>query len=309
MGAHWLVSEMVTSDKRLWHTRKSANRLRFQAESEPRWVQIAGGDADMLASAAEANQALGAQIIDINMGCPAKKVCNKQAGSALLRDEKLVFEIFQAVVAAVDIPVTVKIRLGWSLDEINAPYIAQMAEAAGIRLVTVHGRSRACKFAGDVDYGAIADVVQAVGIPVIANGDITSPEAASDVLQQTGAEAVMIGRAAQGQPWIADKIDHYLETGQVKKDPPTSEIIQLLTAHVTELSVFYGELMGPRIARKHVGWYLKYLSERPGDRRAAAECRVKEFLRHFNQLDDYRQQVDAIERFLVAFDGDDYMAA
>ncbi|MBV1878648.1 MAG: tRNA dihydrouridine synthase DusB [Pseudomonadales bacterium] len=284
-GAHWLVSEMVTSDQRLWHTRKSANRLRFQDEPGPRWVQIAGADPMMLAEAATVNQGFGADFIDINMGCPAKKVCNKAAGSALLRDEKLVAQILKAVVAAVTVPVTLKIRLGWSRDEINATKIAHIAEQEGVQLLTVHGRTRACKFQGEVDYEAIRQVVEAVNIPVVANGDIDTEIKAQQVLQRTGAAALMVGRAIQGRPWLASQIDHYLGSGQFKKKPESSEIKRQLVAHLNCLSSFYGEVMGPRIARKHVGWYFGKMSDFPSRR---------SFIKHFNTLVTLTEQLEAI---------------
>ena len=282
-GTHWTVSEMLTSNQKLWNSRKSQGRLQFQSEVGPRWIQIAGGDAEMLADAAVAAQALGADIIDINMGCPAKKVCKKAAGSALLKDLGLVEQIFQQVRGAVNVPLTVKIRLGWSLEEINAPLVAGMAEQSGFSLVSVHGRSRACKFAGTVHYDRIRDVVQSVSIPVIANGDIQSADEADRVLQQTGAAGVMIGRAAQGRPWLPKQIDHYLETGLHKKDPPLGEIKAMLSAHVDELANFYGEVAGPRIARKHVGWYLADLDIEPIA------------LRRFNGIETVTEQLQAIE--------------
>ena len=277
---------MITSDVRLWKSVKSRQSLAYHDEAGPRWIQIAGAEPEMMAEAARLNQARGAQIIDINMGCPAKKVCNKQAGSALLRDEKLVGEILGAVVAAVDVPVTLKIRLGWCKETQNAPTIARIAESAGVSLLTVHGRTRACKFAGDVDYQAIAGVVDAVSIPVVANGDIDSAQKARAVLDQTGAAAVMLGRATQGNPWLAATVDHYLRTGEMKINPVESEIKRALVVHVRNLEEFYGEVLGARIARKHVGWYLS--------------GRVSvEFMRKFNGLQSTEEQVEAIiEAFL-----------
>ena len=284
LGTYWAVSEMLTSDQRLWHTKKSQQRLKFQDETGPRWIQVAGGDAEAVASAAAAASELGADIVDINMGCPAKKVCNKAAGSALLRDPQLVQSIFDEVVSRVDIPVTVKIRLGWSLDEINALQIARMAEDAGISLVTVHGRSRACKFGGLVHYDRIAEVVDAVSIPVIANGDICSESQAQSVLQQTGAAAVMIGRAAQDRPWLPGQIDYFLKYQKLKKNPESGEIKRILTTHVSQLAEFYGEVMGPRIARKHVGCHL---ADPSNDRKSE--------LRSFNRLETLSEQLEAIE--------------
>ena len=255
-GAHWMVSEMLTSDSRLWHTRKSSLRLTHGDEPGPVWVQLAGADPSMMAEAARMNLALGADIIDINMGCPAKKVCNRAAGSALLRDEQLVADILAAVVAGADAPVTLKIRLGWSRDEMNACNIARIAEDAGISLLTVHGRTRACRFAGAVDYDMIARVKRNVAIPVIANGDIDSPQKARRVLEITGCDGVMTGRAAQGRPWLPAQIDHYLRTGDIPAAPGRQQLQDMLVRHVAALHGFYGEAQGLRIARKHVGWAL-----------------------------------------------------
>lgn len=281
LGAYWVVSEMITSDSRLWKTGKSDRRLAFHDETDPRWIQIAGADPAMMKEAARFNEARGAQIIDINMGCPAKKVCRRAAGSALMKDEALVASILQAVVDAVDVPVTLKMRLGWSRDMINAREIALIAEDCGISLVTVHGRTRECRFAGDVDYAAIGDVKASVTIPVIANGDIDSAAKAAFVLSETGCDGVMIGRAAQGRPWLASQIDHYLATGEIKENPSRGEITRLLVAHIGELHRFYGESAGVRIARKHVGWYLEALVE-------------PAFRRYFNQLETAVAQIDAM---------------
>ncbi len=261
-GSYWLVSEMVTSDQRLWHTPKSRTRLAHVEERGLSWVQLAGTEPGLLAEAARENVRLGADIIDINMGCPAKKVCNKAAGSALLRDERLVGSILEAVVNAVDVPVTLKIRLGWSVDEINATTIAVLAERAGISLLSVHGRTRACRFQGEVNYGAIGEVKAAVSIPVVANGDITSPEQAKKVLAITGADAVMVGRAAQGRPWLPAQIDRYLLDGTYPPDPELSEIVSVLSRHLKALHQLYGEYQGTRIARKHMGWTLDWLGLR-----------------------------------------------
>jgi tRNA-dihydrouridine synthase B len=255
-GAHWTVSEMVTSDSKLWSTDKSRHRLAHASEQGPRWVQLAGSDPAQMAEAAKRNVDLGADIIDINMGCPAKKVCNKAAGSSLLRDEKLVGDILDAVVSAVPVPVTLKIRLGWSWDEVNAPTIAKIAENAGIHLLTVHGRTRACRFNGHANYEAIASVKSSVDIPVIANGDIDSPAKAEDVLTVTACDGVMIGRAAQGKPWLIGNIDAYLREGEYRSSPDLIEIRLMLSKHIQALHDIYGEFLGVRIARKHVGWTL-----------------------------------------------------
>ncbi|MBE0463370.1 MAG: tRNA dihydrouridine synthase DusB [Halomonadaceae bacterium] len=257
LGAGWVVGEMVTADPSLWHTRKSQLRMDHQGEPDPRVVQIAGGDAEMLAQAARLNVELGAQIIDINMGCPAKKVCNKAAGSALLRDEALVAEILDAVVKAVEVPVTLKIRTGWCAESNNGVRIARLAEDAGIQALAVHGRHREQRYTGWAEYDTIADIKSRLSIPVIANGDITSPEKAAEVLRYTGANAVMVGRGAQGNPWIFKQITHYLEHGKQLALPSLEERRRVLLAHVAALHAFYGDTMGVRIARKHIGWYLE----------------------------------------------------
>jgi tRNA-dihydrouridine synthase B len=256
LGAGLVVSEMVTSDTRLWKTNKSKWRLNHEGEAEPISIQIAGGDADMLSHAAVSNVEIGAQIIDINMGCPAKKVCNRAAGSALMKDEALVADILKAVTSAVDVPVTLKIRTGWDRSTKNAVNIARMAEDFGIALLSVHGRTRADKYLGDAEYETIASVKQAVNIPVLANGDIDSPLKAKQVLDFTGADGVMVGRAAQGNPWIFSQINHYLKTGHELEIPSNAVVLNELLSHVTELHKFYGDYMGVRIARKHLGWYL-----------------------------------------------------
>lgn len=285
MGAGLVISEMVTSDTALWNSRKSRMRLDHRGEAGPVSVQIAGGDPQMMADAARLNVANGAQIIDINMGCPAKKVCKKAAGSALLKDEKLVADILEAVVNAVDVPVTLKIRTGWSPERRNAPRIAEIAQHAGIAALAVHGRTRACRFAGQAEYDTIAEVVARTSIPVFCNGDIDSAEKASQVLRHTGAHAVMIGRAAQGQPWIFRQIDHYLRTGEHLPAPSLMEIRDILLSHLTELANFYGPVMGPQIARKHLGWYLKTLPD-TGDFRA-----------RFNRLTTTQDQHASVRSF------------
>ncbi|MFQ3228796.1 MAG: tRNA-dihydrouridine synthase B [Reinekea sp.] len=256
-GAGLVVSEMVTSDTRLWKTNKSRWRLNHDGEAEPISIQIAGGEASMLAHAAAQNVQIGAQIIDINMGCPAKKVCNRAAGSALMKDEALVKEILTAVVAAVDVPVTLKIRTGWCTQSKNALTIARMAEDLGIQMLAIHGRTRDEGYKGDAEYNTIAQVKSALSIPVLANGDIDSPEKAKQVVTDTNVDGVMIGRAAQGNPWIFNRINHYLESGILIPDPKPSEVYTMLSGHLTALHEFYGEYMGVRIARKHLGWYLK----------------------------------------------------
>jgi tRNA-dihydrouridine synthase B len=273
-GAGLTVSEMVTADTRLWHSSKSRSRLPHLGEPGPRMIQIAGGDPAMLAGAARQNVELGAQIIDINMGCPAKKVCRKAAGSALLRDENLVTEILRAVVAAVNVPVTLKIRTGWDPEHRNGVAIARIAEDCGIAALAVHGRTRACRFEGRAEHDTVAGIVDAVSIPVFANGDITDHVQARQVLEYTGAAAVMIGRAAQGAPWIFREINQYLETGEPPAPVDRAEKAETLLSHLGALHRFYGERRGVRIARKHVGWYLDTL---PG----GADLR-----RAFNRLDE-----------------------
>ena len=257
LGAGLAVSEMTNADPRLWHTRKSLHRMDHAGEPEPVSVQIAGYDPAMLAEAARFNVANGAQIIDINMGCPAKKVCNVWSGSALLQDEPLVARIVKAVVDAVDVPVTLKIRTGWNRDNRNALNIARIAEDNGIAALSVHGRTRADKYEGEAEYATIAAVKTAIRIPVLANGDINTPQQARHVLALTGADAVMVGRGAQGRPWIFREISHYLATGELLPEPSADEVGAILLGHLEHLYAFYGELAGVRIARKHLGWYAK----------------------------------------------------
>ena len=257
LGAGLCVSEMTIADPRLWHTPKSRHRMDHEGEPGPVAVQIAGSDPALLADAARYNVAQGAQIIDINMGCPAKKVCNAWAGSALMRDEVLVGRILDAVVAAVDVPVTLKIRTGFSREERNAPAIARLAEQAGIAALTVHGRTRDQLYKGAAEYQTVACIKASVGIPVIVNGDIDSPRKAAMVLQETRADAVMIGRAAQGRPWLPGAIGHYLATGEVLPEPSFAEAGRVLLGHLEALHAFYGEYRGLRIARKHLGWYCR----------------------------------------------------
>jgi tRNA-dihydrouridine synthase B len=255
LGAGVAASEMVTSDVRLWHTPKSRRRMDHEGEPEPRVVQIAGGDAAAMVEAAQRNADAGAQIIDINMGCPAKKVCNKAAGSALLRDEALVAQILEAVVRSVDIPVTLKMRTGWERAHRNGVAIARIAEGAGVAALAVHGRTRADHYQGEAEYGTIRDIKQAVGIPVFANGDIDSGAKARAVLEETGADGLMIGRAAQGRPWIFRQLQHFLTRGDESAPPALDEVRDIMLAHFEQLYAFYGEHAGVRVARKHFGWY------------------------------------------------------
>jgi tRNA-dihydrouridine synthase B len=257
MGAGLAVSEMTASDPRLWKTEKSRRRIDHEGEPSPISVQIAGYDPQMLADAARFNVDHGAEIIDINMGCPAKKVCNVAAGSALLRDAGLVGRILDAVVSAVDVPVTLKIRTGYTREQRNAVEIARIAESAGVAALAVHGRTRADHFEGEAEYETMAAVKAGVGIPVIANGDVATPEKAREVLARTGCDALMIGRAAQGRPWVFRQIAHYLKTGESVPEPDVDVVRDMLIEHLEALHEFYGEEVGVRVSRKHLGWYSK----------------------------------------------------
>ncbi len=282
------VSEMLLANPDVWDTQKTRMRMDHSAEGGLRSVQIAGADPEMMAFAARYNVEQGAQIVDINMGCPAKKVNKKLAGSALLRAPDQVKAICRAVVDAVEVPVTLKIRTGWDPDNRNGVEIARIAEDCGIAALAVHGRTRACLYKGEAEYDTIRAIKQAVSIPVVANGDINSPEKARYVLDYTGVDAVMIGRAAQGRPWIFREIRHFLETGTKLPPPEREEVRTLMNEHVTNLHRFYGAYLGARIARKHVGWYL---DEEETDR---------EFRKHFNALDCADAQLEALEAY---FDG------
>jgi len=284
-GAGLAVSEMVSSNSLLWGSEKTRRRADHRGEDEPRSVQIMGADPQMMAEAARYNVDNGAQIIDINMGCPAKKVCNVAAGSALLRDEALVGRILDAVVAAVEVPVTLKIRTGWDRDSRNGLAIARIAEQAGMAALAVHGRTRADGYSGEAEYETIAAIKAAAGIPVIANGDIDSPQKAQAVFAQTGADAVMIGRAAQGRPWIFREVAHFLATGEEPAAPTTPEVRAILLEHLAALYDFYGEHTGVRMARKHVSWYTK------GLRNGAA------FRQAVNRVDNREQQLKMVMEF------------
>jgi tRNA-dihydrouridine synthase B len=300
MGAGMAVSEMVASNSLLWGSEKTRRRANHDGEADPISVQIAGADPQMLAAAAKYNVDQGAQIIDINMGCPAKKVCNVMAGSALLKDEPLVRRILEAVVGAVDVPVTLKIRTGWDRGNKNALIVAKIAEYSGIQALAIHGRTRACAFSGEAEYDTIAAVKSEIGIPVIANGDISTPERVKEVLDYTGADAVMIGRAAQGRPWMFREISHYLETGEKLPAPEVAEIHRVLVGHMHELYGFYGECTGVRVARKHISWYTKGLAGSAAFRHAMNQLRtgaeqlaaVKEF---FAQLASCGRRLSYIE--------------
>jgi len=291
------VSEMVSSNSLLWGSEKTRRRANHDGETEPRAVQIAGANPALMADAARYNVDNGAQIIDINMGCPAKKVCNVMAGSALLQDAPLVGRILDAVVNAVEVPVTLKIRTGWDKDHRNGVTVAQIAEQAGIMALAVHGRTRACGYSGDAEYDTIAAIKSAINIPVIANGDITTPEKAKDVLDYTSADGIMIGRAAQGNPWIFGMIDYFLRTGKKLPPPPVSEIRTVMHDHIMQLYDFYGEYVGIRVARKHISWYSK---GQPG---GAA------FRQAVNKAETTKQQVSMINDFFDGLESDIGMAA
>lgn len=297
MGAGMAVSEMVTSNSLLYGSKKTQRRANHEGETEPKSVQIAGADPEMMAEAARHNADNGAQILDINMGCPAKKVCNVMAGSALMQDEKLVENILSSVVKAVDIPVTLKIRTGWDKQHKNALAIAKIAEDAGIQSLSIHGRTRACQYTGDAEYDTIAEVKQKICIPVVANGDITTPEKAKFVLEYAGVDAVMIGRAAQGKPWIFREIQYYLENGEHLPEPTPQEVRDILIGHLYNLYAFYGEFTGVRIARKHISWYSK------GHPRGAA------FRQAVNRVDNVEQQIEMVNEFFNKLNPREELAA
>jgi len=288
MGAGMAVSEMVASNSLLYGSEKTKRRTNHDGETDPISVQLLGSDPKMLAQAARYNVDAGAQIIDINMGCPAKKICNVMAGSALLRNEALVAQILEAVVAAVSVPVTLKIRTGWDAQNRNAVRIAQIAETSGIQALAIHGRTRACAYAGEAEYDTIAAVKASVKIPIIANGDITTPEKAQYVLVHTGADAVMIGRAAQGRPWLFREIAHFMDTGIRLPAPQVDEIQRVLLNHLHGLYDLYGEHVGLRVARKHISWYTKGL------------VGSAQFRHRMNQMESIAEQLMAVNDF---FDG------
>ncbi len=284
-GAGLAVSEMVASNSLLWGSEKTRRRANHDGETEPISVQIAGADPQMMAEAARYNVGQGAQIIDINMGCPAKKVCNALAGSSLLRDEPLVGRILEAVVRAVDVPVTLKFRTGWDAEHRNALKVARIAEESGIKLLSLHGRTRACGFSGHAEYDTIREVKRASRLPVIANGDISTPEEAKRVLEHTGAAGIMIGRAAQGRPWIFRDIGHYLDTGERLPPPLVQAIRAVLLEHLQELYELYGRERGVKVARKHVSWYTKGLAN------------SAEFRHRMNRLETCEEQLAAVDAF------------
>lgn len=286
LGADLCVSEMVTSQKHLWNSKKTQLRMDHTGETGIRSVQIAGTNPSILAEAAMFNVEHGAQIIDINMGCPAKKVCNVSAGSALLKNESLVADILNSVVSAVDVPVTLKIRTGWDRQNKNAVTIARIAQDNGIQALFIHGRTREDAYKGEAEYETISAVKHATTLPVIANGDIDSPEKAKKILQLTGADGLMIGRAAQGNPWIFKQIKHYLEKNEIPSPPDNTEVSKILIKHLQNLHQFYGELSGVRIARKHIGWYIKH--------KQGSEV----FRKQINKIDNANQQIYMVTAFL-----------
>jgi tRNA-dihydrouridine synthase B len=287
-GAALTTSEMVVIQHHLLNTNKSKHRLDFTGEPAPISIQIAGSQADELAYSAQQALTFGADIIDINMGCPAKKVCNKAAGSALMQDESLVKDILNAVVSAVDIPVTLKMRTGWNVTNKNAPMIAKIAQDAGIQMLSVHGRTREDKYTGMAEYDTIKKVKSQVSVPVIANGDITSAEKAQQVLDYTSADGVMVGRATQGNPWIIHEIDHYLKTGQKAADIPLDIKKQTILDHIKKIHTFYGEKLGTQLSRKHIFWYAIHLDKDIG----------QSFWKKVNKITDHKLQYQLLEEYL-----------
>jgi tRNA-dihydrouridine synthase B len=296
MGAGLVVSEMLSSNPEVWNTTKSQLRMNHEGESGIRSVQIAGSEPFLMAQAAQFNVDNGAQIIDINMGCPAKKVNKKLAGSALLQQPQLVEAIVKAVVDAVKVPVTLKIRTGWDTDNRNGVQIAQIAEANGIQSLAVHGRTRACMYKGNAEYDTIRKIKETISIPVIANGDIMSVDDAKEVLRYTGADGIMIGRGAQGNPWIFRQISYFLSTGEYLSEPSIAEKLDVLTQHIYNVQQFYGDTAGVRIARKHVGWYVdKYDSDRT-------------FRRAFNAIEEGESQLDALVAYFSSLPEQDNLS-
>lgn len=291
LGAGLAVSEMVGANSLLHGSEKTKRRANHEGETRPCSVQIVGADPNMMAEAARYNEAHGAEIIDINMGCPAKKVCNTLSGSALLKDEPLVARILEAVVGAVKIPVTLKIRTGWDSQHRNGVNVAKMAQDCGIQALAVHGRTRSCMFQGEAEYDTIADIKQNITIPVFANGDISTPEKAQYVLDKTGVDGLMIGRAAQGRPWIFNEIIHYLKHGEMLDAPSVKTVHEIMTNHMKNLYAFYGEQRGVLVARKHVSWYSK------GQRNGSS------FRHAFNQLETAEEQLQAAELFFQSLMG------
>lgn len=298
LGAGYVVTEMVTSNPQLRHTRKSIWRSDFNGEPTPVAVQIVGSEPGTLAEAARYNVALGAQIIDINMGCPAKKVCGKLAGSALLSDIVVLEQILKAVVTAVDVPVTLKIRTGPDSSNLNGTEVAKIAEQCGISALAVHGRTRADRFSGEAEYETIRNICDNISIPVFANGDLTTPSQAREVLDYTGADGLMVGRGAQGNPWIFREFSHFLSTGEVLEAPQPAEVHTVMRVHLQRLHAFYGEIHGVRVARKHIGWYLK---GRPDSKPVLYDLmRVQSAQEQFQLLDQHFLDVSKIASKIAA---------
>ena len=289
-GAALTTSEMVVMQKHLLNTNKSKHRLDFRSEQSPISIQIAGSESEELAESAKQALEFGADIIDINMGCPAKKVCNKAAGSALMQNEKLVEDIIKSVVNAVNIPVTLKMRTGWNEENKNAPTIAKIAEDNGIKMLAIHGRTRAQKYNGDAEYDTVKKIKGIVSIPVVANGDITSAEKAKKVLDYTGADAVMLGRATQGNPWLVGQINNYLTTGKISKAPLLDKKISLILKHILQIHDFYGHKMGTQLSRKHIFWYSMHLDQEKGSA----------FWPNINRVTDHSEQYLKFHDFLYS---------
>ena len=289
-GAGLTTSEMVVMQNHLLNSNKSKHRLDFTSEQSPISIQIAGSEAAELAESARKAVDFGADIIDINMGCPAKKVCNKAAGSALMQNEKLVEDIIKSVVSAVDIPVTLKMRTGWDEENKNAPTIAKIAEDFGIQMLAIHGRTRSQKYKGEAEFNTVKKITKMVSIPVVANGDITSPEKAKDVLDFTGAKAVMLGRATQGNPWLVGQVNHFLKTGNKAEETSLNKKISLILSHILQIHDFYGHKMGTQLSRKHIFWYSMHLDQEKGSA----------FWPNINRVSDHSEQYLKFHDFLYS---------
>ena len=289
-GAGLTTSEMVVMQNHLLNSNKSKHRLDFTSEQSPISIQIAGSEAEELAESARKAVDFGADIIDINMGCPAKKVCNKAAGSALMQNEKLVEDIIKSVVNAVDIPVTLKMRTGWNEENKNAPIIAKIAEDFGIQMLAIHGRTRSQKYNGEAEFNTVKKITKMVSIPVVANGDITSPEKAKDVLEFTGADAIMLGRATQGNPWLVGQVNHFLKTGNKAEETSLDKKIPLILSHILQIHDFYGHKMGTQLSRKHIFWYSMHLDQEKGTA----------FWPNINRVSDHSEQYSIFHDFLYS---------
>ena len=289
-GAGLTTSEMVVMQHHLLNSNKSKHRLDFTSEQSPISIQIAGSEAEELAESARKAVDFGADIIDINMGCPAKKVCNKSAGSALMQNEKLVEDIIKSVVNAVDIPVTLKMRTGWNDENKNAPVIAKIAEDFGIQMLAIHGRTRSQKYNGEAEFDTVKKITKMVSIPVVANGDITSPEKAKDILEFTGADAVMLGRATQGNPWLVGQVNHFLKTGNKAEETSLDKKIPLILSHILQIHEFYGHKMGTQLSRKHIFWYSMHLDQE----------KATAFWPNINRVTDHSEQYSIFHDFLYS---------